>query len=64
MAVDAFRNVYVADEELGVLVFDPQGRTLLTLAGPDLRRARALTLDASGALLVYDDRAERVLRFR
>ena len=56
--------MYVADEELGVLVFDPQGRTLLTHRGPRARRARALTLDASGALLVYDERAERVLRFR
>jgi outer membrane protein assembly factor BamD (BamD/ComL family) len=64
VAVDPFRNLYVADEELGVLVFDPQGKPLATLASPDLRRPRALTLDASGAVLVYDDRAERVLRFR
>jgi DNA-binding beta-propeller fold protein YncE len=64
LAVDPFRNVYVADEELGVLVFDPQGRPLTTIAGAELRRPRALTLDASGAVLVWDDRAERVLRFR
>jgi hypothetical protein len=56
--------VYVADEELGVLVFDPQGKPLATLASPELRRPRALTLDAAGAVLVWDDRAERVLRFR
>jgi DNA-binding beta-propeller fold protein YncE len=64
MAVDPFRNTYVADEDLGVLVFDPQGRLLTTLTSPELRRPRALTLDATGAVLVYDDRAERVLRFR
>ncbi|HVO10878.1 MAG TPA: tetratricopeptide repeat protein [Vicinamibacteria bacterium] len=64
LAVDPFRNVYVADEELGVVVFDPQGRLLATIASPDLRRARAVTLDPAGAVLVYDDRAERVLRFR
>jgi TolA-binding protein len=64
VAVDAFRNVYIADEELGVLVFDPQGKPLTSLSSPELRRPRALTLDATGAVIVYDDRAERVLRFR
>jgi TolA-binding protein len=64
VAVDAFRNLYVADEELGVLVFDPQGKPLTTIASPELRRPRALALDATGAVLVYDDRAERVLRYR
>ncbi|HSD65915.1 MAG TPA: tetratricopeptide repeat protein [Vicinamibacteria bacterium] len=64
VAVDAFRNLYVADEELGVLVFNPQGQPLATVRGPELQRPRALTLDATGALLVYDERAERVLRYR
>ncbi len=64
LAVDPFRNVYVADEELGVLVFDPHGKPLTTVASPELRRPKALTLDATGAVLVYDDRAERVLRYR
>ncbi len=64
VAVDAFRNLYVADEEVGVLVFNPQGQLLATIASPDLKRPRAVTLDASGAVLVYDDRAERVLRYR
>jgi streptogramin lyase len=64
VAVDAFRNLYVADEEQGVLVFDPQGRPLATVGGPDLRRARAVALDATGAVLVYDDRANRILRYR
>jgi len=31
---------------------------------PELQRPRALALDATGAVLVYDDRAERVLRYR
>jgi hypothetical protein len=64
VAVDAFRNLYVADEEVGVLVFNPQGQPLATIAGPELKRPKAVTLDATGAVLVYDDRAERVLRYR
>jgi TolA-binding protein len=64
VAVDAFRNLYVADEELGVLVFNPQGQLIATITSPELRRPRALALDAAGAVLVYDDRAERVLRYR
>jgi TolA-binding protein len=64
VAVDAFRNLYVADADQGVLVFNPAGQPLTTIAGPDLRRPRALALDATGALLVYDDRAERLLRYR
>ena len=64
VAVDAFRNLYVADEETGVQVFNPQGQLITTIAGPELRRARAVTLDATGAVLVYDDRAQRVLRYR
>jgi outer membrane protein assembly factor BamD (BamD/ComL family) len=64
VAVDRFRNLYVADEELGVLVFDPQGQTLATIGGGELRRPRALALDATGAVLVYDDREERILRYR
>jgi glucose/arabinose dehydrogenase len=54
----------VADEELGVLVFNSQGQPLTTIASPELQRPRALALDATGAVLVYDDRAERVLRYR
>jgi outer membrane protein assembly factor BamD (BamD/ComL family) len=64
VAVDAFRNLYVADEEAGVLVFNPQGQPIATITSPELRKARALTLDATGAVLVYDDRSQRVLRYR
>ncbi|HXK12191.1 MAG TPA: tetratricopeptide repeat protein [Vicinamibacteria bacterium] len=64
VAVDAFRNLYVADEELGVLVFNPQGQAIATITSPELKRPKAVTLDPTGAVLVYDDRAERVLRYR
>ena len=64
VAVDAFRNLYVADEEGGVLVFNPQGQPLATITSPEMRRPRAVAVDATGAVLVYDDRAERVLRYR
>lgn len=63
VAVDPFRNAYVADEEGAVYVFSPQGQLLTTLSD-GLRRPKALTLDADGAVLVYDDKAERVVRFR
>jgi TolA-binding protein len=64
LAVDAFRNVYVADEEQGVLVFAPDGKLLTIVTSPELRKVRAVTLDPSGAVLVYDDKAERILRYR
>jgi len=64
VAVDPMRNTYVADEELGVLVFSPQGQLLVTLTAEDMKRPKALTLDASGAILVYDDKLERILRFK
>jgi TolA-binding protein len=64
VAVDPFRNTYVADEDAGVLVFSPQGQLLAALAGPEVRKAKAVTLDPAGAVLVYDDKAERILRFR
>ena len=64
LAVDSFRNVYVADEEAGVVVFDAEGRSFLTLGGPELRKPTAITLDRTGAVLVYDDRESRVRRYR
>lgn len=64
VAIDAARNLYLADEDGGVLLFAPDGRLLLTLSGEALRRPKALTLDASGAILVYDDKAQRVVRYR
>ncbi len=64
IALDPFRNLYLADAELGVLVFSPSGQLLTTVAGAELRRAAALTLDVDGSVIVYDDRAERLLRFK
>jgi sugar lactone lactonase YvrE len=64
VAVDPFRNLYVADEEGGVFVFSPAGQLLATIAGEDLKRPKALTLDSDGSVLVYDERAEKVLRYK
>jgi outer membrane protein assembly factor BamD (BamD/ComL family) len=64
VAVDAFRNLYVADEEAGVFIFAPAGHLLGTVTGGELRKPMAITLDPAGALLVYDDRAQKVLRYR
>ena len=63
VAIDSFRNTYIADAEGGVFVFDGQGKLLTILTG-ELRRPRALTLEADGALLVYDEKAERILRYK
>ncbi len=64
VAVDPFRNLYVADEDAGVLIFAPGGQLLATLAGDDLRRPKALTIDTDGSVLVYDEKAERLVRYR
>lgn len=64
VAVDAFRNLYVLDEEAGAFVFTPQGQLLTTVGVGELKKARAVTLDPSGAMLVYDDKLERIVRFK
>ena len=64
VAVDAFQNIYVIDEEAGVLVFSPKGQLLASVGPPDLRKPKALTVDAAGAVLVYDEKAQRILRFK
>lgn len=64
VAVDPFRNLYVADEEAGVFVFSPSGQLLATITGEDLKRPKAITLDSDGSVLVYDERAEKVLRYK
>jgi outer membrane protein assembly factor BamD (BamD/ComL family) len=63
VAVDAFRNVYVADEDQGVLVFNPRGELFFKITGGELRKAKAITLEASGAVLVYDERSDSILRY-
>jgi TolA-binding protein len=65
VAVDAFRNTYVADEAAAaVFVVSPSGQLLATLTAPEMKKPAALALDPSGSVLVYDDRAERILRFK
>jgi TolA-binding protein len=64
IAVDPFRNVYVADAELGVLVFNPAGQLLATLSAAEVRRPGAIALDVEGSVLVYDEKSERVVRFQ
>jgi TolA-binding protein len=64
VAVDHSRNLYVADEELGVLLLAPDGRLLTMIGGEEARKPRALTLEPGGALLVYSDKAQRILRYR
>ena len=49
---------------LGRPQIDPAGQLLTTLAAPEMKRPKALTLDATGAVLVYDERAEKVLRYK
>jgi streptogramin lyase len=64
VAVDHSRNVYVADEDVGVLLLSPEGKLLTTIGGEELRKPKALTLEPGGALLVYADKAQRILRYR
>jgi hypothetical protein len=64
VAVDAFRNIYVTDEEGGIYVLSPAGQYLATLGGDEARKPRAVAVDASGAVIVYDDRTEKMVRYR
>ena len=64
VAVDPLRGTYVADEEGFIYVFSSQGQLLATLSGEGLRRPKALTLDPAGAILAYDEKAQRVVRFK
>lgn len=63
-AVDPFRNTYVADEDGGVLVFGPKGQLLATITGEEVKKPKALALDPAGAVLVYDDKTQKVQRFK
>jgi outer membrane protein assembly factor BamD (BamD/ComL family) len=62
IAVDTVRNIYVADEENGVLVFNPRGELFFKITG--MKKPIALTLEPAGAVLVYDDGSDQVLRYR
>lgn len=64
VAVDPFGNTYLADEEGAVLVFSIDGRLMATVGRGMLKKPQAITLDASGAILVYDAGPRRVVRFK
>ena len=63
VAVDAFSNLYVADEDQGTFMFSTAGE-LMAAFGAEVRKSRAIAIDPSGAALVYDDRAEVIVRFK
>jgi TolA-binding protein len=64
VATDAFRNIYVADEDAGIFLFSPEGQLLASLGGDDLKRVKGVALEADGSILAYDDKAERMVRFK
>jgi TolA-binding protein len=64
IAVDPFRNLYVADRKGGVYVLSPLGQLLAVVGRTELPRPAALTLEPAGGLLVYDEKQRRVLRFQ
>ncbi len=64
VAVDAFSNLYVADEDQGVFVFSNKGELMTTFGAPEVRKSAAIAIDPTGAALVYDDRAQTVVRFK
>jgi TolA-binding protein len=64
IAVDSLRNVYVADEDNGVLVFNISGELFFKIAGPEMKKPTTIALEPGGAVLVYDDGSDRILRYR
>ena len=64
VVVDMFLNLYVADEDQGIFVFSPKNELIATFGAADVRKPRAITIDLSGAPLVYDDRASLIVRFK
>jgi TolA-binding protein len=63
VAVDTVRNIYVADEKAGVVVFNSQGELFFKISGSPMKKPIALTLEAGGAVLVYDDGQDKILRY-
>jgi TolA-binding protein len=64
VAVDSVRNIYVADEKEGVVVFNPRGELFFKISGSPMKKPTALTVEPAGAVLVYDDDSDQVLRYR
>jgi TolA-binding protein len=64
VAIDAFSNLYLADEDQGIFVLSPRGELMTTFGASDVRKSRAIAIDVAGAALVYDDRTETIVRFK
>lgn len=64
VAMDAFSNLYVADEDQGVFMFSPKGELMASFGASDVRKTGAIAIDLTGAVLVYDDRAQALVRFK
>lgn len=64
VAIDSVRNIYVADEKAGVVVFNAKGELFFKISGSPMKKPIALTLEAAGGVLVYDDGQDTVLRYR
>lgn len=64
VAVDPALRTYVVDEKSAtVSVFAPDGTLIGGFGRGDLRKPVALTLEPSGAVLVYDEAERQVVRF-
>jgi streptogramin lyase len=64
VVVDPALRTYVADRKSAtVSLFSPDGALLGSFGRSDLREPVALTLEPSGAVLVYDDKERQVIRF-
>ncbi|MEO8360271.1 MAG: tetratricopeptide repeat protein [Vicinamibacteria bacterium] len=64
VTLDAFSNFYVADEDQGIFVLSPKGELMTVFGASDVKKAKAIAIDPSGAALVYDDRTETIVRFK
>lgn len=64
VALDAFSNLYVADEDQGIFMYSPKGALMTTFGAAEVKKSRAIAIDLSGAALVYDDRTETIVRFK
>lgn len=64
VTIDAFSNLYVADEDQGIFLFSAKGQLLATFGASDVKKSRAVAIDLTGAALVYDDRTETIVRFK
>jgi TolA-binding protein len=64
VAIDAFSNLYVADEDQGIFMFSAKGELRAQFGAAEVKKSRAVAIDLSGAVLVYDDRTETIVRFK